>query len=177
VLKKTSKSFEIALSAVACAVIIVFLMLGSLTAGLLVTGYLVATFALMVPLSKKFVWGSALCYLAAGLAALPVCLWKVVPYFAFFGLHPIVNYLQKKYVHGLPWHILCAAGKAVWFDFAMWLSFYVLSALSGMVFPEYVIRYFYLILFGCGTLFFFVYDYLIFKCQETANALLARIRR
>lgn len=176
-MKKTSKSFEIALSAIACAVATVFLIFGSFTAGLLVTGYLVATFALMVPLSKNFVWGSALCYLAAGLLAVPICLWKVVPYFVFFGLHPIVNFLQKKYVHKRVFHIVCIASKAIWFDFAMWLSFFVLSTMAGMVFPEYIEKYLYVILFAGGTLFFVVYDYLIFRCQETADAMIARIRR
>lgn len=176
-MKKPSKSFEIALSAVACAVIIIFLMLGSLTAGLLVTGYLVATFALMVPLSKDFIWGSALCYLAAGLVALPVCLWKVVPYFVFFGLHPIVNALQRKFVHRRLFQIFCSVCKAVWFDFAMWLSWYVLTAMAGMVFLEYVEQYLYLLIFVGGTLFFFIYDFLIFQCQKTADAFIARIRR
>lgn len=176
-MKRSSKSFEIALSAIACAVITVFLMLGCLTPGLLATGYLVASFALMVPLSKKFVWGSALCYLAAGLLALPVCLWKVVPYFVFFGLHPIVNYLQTRYVRRKVTKVILTAVKAVWFDFAMWLSFYVLSALAGMVFPEYIEQYFYYILFLGGTLFFIVYDFLMFRCQKTADQLIVRIRR
>jgi len=98
-MKKKSRSFEIALSAMACAVAATFLMLGSLNPYLLATGYLIGAFALMVPLSKGFIWGSALAFVAASLLSLPLSLWKIVPFAVFFGLHPIVNYLQRKYVH------------------------------------------------------------------------------
>lgn len=176
-MKRQSRSFEIALSATAAAVGTVFLMLGALSPFLLAAGYLVASFALMLPLTKDFLWGSALAYLAAGLLSLFVSLWKIVPYAVFFGLHPIVNYLQRKYVKKPPFKILCLIIKAIWFDFAMWLSFYVLTAMAGMVFPDYVERFFYLILFFGGTVFFIGYDYMIFTCQRSADMAVRRIRR
>lgn len=176
-MKKPSKSFEIALSAIACAFAAAFLMLGSLNPFLLAAGYLIATFSLMVPLSKNFVWGAALAYLAAGLIALPLCLWKIVPYAVFFGLHPVVNYLQKRYVHKTPFKIVCLLAKTVWFDFAMWLSYYILTAMSGMVFPEWVEQFFYYVIFIGGTLFFFVYDIMMFYCQKSADNAILRIRR
>ncbi len=176
-MKKPTKSFEIALSAIAAAFAAGFLMLGTLNPFLLATGYLVATFALMVPLAKDFVWGSALAYLAAGLLALPLGLWKIVPYAVFFGLHPIVNYLQKKYVKRTPFKVLCLIAKAVWFDFAMWLSFFVLTTMAGMEFPEYITTFFYYIIFLGGTLFFVVYDIMIFFCQRSVDIAVRRIRR
>ncbi len=176
-MKKPSKSFEIALSAMAAAFGAAFLMLGTLNPFLLATGYLVATFSLMVPLSKDFVWGSALAYLAAGLIALPLGLFKIVPYAVFFGLHPIVNYLQKRFVRRTPFKVLCLIGKIVWFDLAMWLSFYVLTAMSGMTFPDFVVKYFYYVLFLGGSLFFVAYDIMIFLCQRSADLAIRRIRR
>lgn len=176
-MKKPSKSFEIALSAIACAFAAAFLMLGSLNPFLLATGYLIATFALMVPLSKDFVWGAALCYLAAGLIALPLCLWKIVPYFVFFGLHPIVNYLQRRFVKRTPLKVVCLAVKAVWFDFAMWLSYYVLTTMAGFTFPDWIAQFFFYAIFIGGTLFFFVYDIMIFYCQRSADIAIRRIRR
>lgn len=176
-MKKPSKSFEIALSAMAAAVAAAFLMLGTLNPPLLATGYLVATFALMVPLAKNFLWGSVLAYLAAGLIALPLGLWKIVPYAVFFGLHPIVNYLQKRYVKRAPLKALCLLAKAVWFDFAMWLSLYVLTVAAGMTFPDYVTEYLYIILFVVCTLFFILYDIMIFLCQRSAELVIRRIRR
>ena len=175
-MRKPHKAFEIALSAIACAAAAGFLMLGSVSPFLLATGYLVAAFAVMVPLSKDFWWGSALCFLAAGLLALPVSLWKVVPYFAFFGLHPIVNRIQMRFVQKKPLFLLCEVAKAVWFDLAMWLSWIVLTRMAGMVFPEYIETYFFYILF-LGTLFFFVYDVLMFACQKSVDTVVARIRK
>ena len=176
-MRKAHKAFEIALSAIACAAAAGFLMLGSVSPFLLATGYLVAAFAVMVPLSKDFWWGSALCFLAAGLLALPVSLWKVVPYFAFFGLHPIVNRIQMRFVQKKPLFLLCEVAKAVWFDLAMWLSWIVLTRMAGMVFPEYIETYFFYILFLGGTLFFFVYDVLLFACQKSVDTVVARIRK
>lgn len=176
-MKKPSKSFEIALSAIAAAFAAAFLMLGTLNPFLLAAGYLVATFALMVPLAKDFVWGASLAYLAAGLIALPLGLWKIVPYAVFFGLHPIVNYLQKKYVKRPPFRVLCLIGKTIWFDFAMWLSYFVLTAMAGMTFPETIEKLLYYVIFLGGTVFFVVYDVMIFYCQRSADIAVRRIRR
>ena len=176
-MKKPSKSFEIALSAIACAVAAGFLMLGSVTSYLLATGCIIGTFAMMLPLSKGFVWGTALAFLGASLLALPLCLWQIIPFACFFGLHSIVNYLQKKHVKRWIFHGLCFLGKAAWFDGAMLLSWYVLSAMAGFTFPEDVNKFIYLIIFVGGTAFFAFYDYMIFLCQRSVNAIVKRIRR
>ena len=176
-MKKPSNSFEIALSAIACAFAAGFLMLGSVVPFMLATGYLVGAFAVMIPLTKKFVRGALLCYLAAGLLAVWVNPINIVPYAVFFGLHPIVNFLQRKYIKLKPLHLVCLLVKTVWFDFSMWLSYFVLKEFSGFVFPELVEQYFYLVLFLGGTLFFIAYDYLIFRCQSSADIVIRRLRR
>ena len=48
---------------------------------------------------------------------------------------------------------------------------------SGIVFPEYIETYFFYILFLGGTLFFFVYDFLIFACQKSVDVIVYRIRK
>lgn len=176
---KKSRSFEIALSAIACAVAAAFLMLGSLNPFLLATGYLIGTFALMVPLSKGFVWGNVLAFIGASLLALPLSLWKIVPFAVFFGLHPLVNYLQKKYVKKNRIKGICLLLKAVWFDLAMLLSWYVLTGMAGMeeVFSEWIGEYLYYVIFIGGTLFFCAYDYMIFLCQKSVDRAIYRIRR
>ncbi len=176
-MKGSSKSFEIALAAIAAAVAAGFLMLGTVGPFLLAAGYLCAAFAIMIPLSKDFLRSALLCFVAAGLIALPLGLWKIVPYAVFFGLHPIVNYLQKKYVNKLPLKAVCEAVKAIWFVFSMWLSYFILTRMSGMVFPDYIEKYFYIILFVGGTLFFIAYDFMMFQCQKSANLAIRRIRR
>lgn len=176
-MKRPSKSFEIALSAIAAAVAAGFLMLGTVSPFLLASGYLIAAFAIMVPLSKNFVWGAVMCFLAAGLIALPLGLWKIVPYAVFFGLHPVVNHLQKRYVKKVPFIALCEAVKAVWFDLAMWLSYFVLTRMSGMEFPDYIEKYFMIVIFIGGTMFFIAYDIMMFACQKSADMAIKRIRR
>lgn len=176
---KKSRSFEIALSAMACAVAAAFLMLGSLNPYVLAAGYLIGAFALMVPLSKGFIWGSALAYVAASLLALPLSLWKIVPFAAFFGLHPIVNYVQRKYVKSKIIHGIIEAGKAIWFDGAMLLSWFVLTNMAGMaeVFSDWIGEYLYLVIFLGGTVFFLAYDFMMFRCQKSVDCAILRIRR
>ena len=176
-MKKDSKSFEIALSAIACAFAAAFLMLGSVVPFMLAAGYVVGAFAVMIPLSKNFIRGALLCYAAAGLLAVWLNPVNVIPYAVFFGLHPIVNFLQKKYVKGKPLQPVCLLVKAIWFDFSMWLSYFVLKKFSGLVFPEILEQYFYLALFMGGTLFFIAYDYMIFRCQSSADTIIQRLRR
>lgn len=175
-MKRNSKSFEIALSAIACAVATLFLWLGSLNPFLLATGYLVGCFALMVPLSKNFVWGDVLAYLAACLCALLLgggaFFWKLLPFIVFFGLHPLANFVQTRF----RWNaILCFFVKAVWFDAAMYLCWRFAFGMNVAVdwVNEYIVP---VILIG-GTLFFAVYDRMIFACQKSVNAAVRRIGR
>ena len=59
----------------------------------------------------------------------------------------------------------------------MWLSWIVLTRMAGMEFPGYIETYFFYILFLGGTLFFFVYDFLIFACQKSVDVIVYRIRK
>lgn len=176
-MKKDSASFEIALSAVACAIAAGFLMIGSSVSFMLAAGYVVASFAIMIPLSKGYVRGAFLCYLAAGLISVWLDPIMIVPYALFFGLHPIVNFLQKKYLKPKLFFFIAEAVKAVWFVFSMWLSYYLLKTVAAFTFPEVVEKYFFLILFLGGTLFFFGYDFMIFRCQRSADIIIRRLRR
>lgn len=182
--KKYSKSFEIALSAMCCAVASGALALGILSDVLLGLGYFVGIIALMAPLSKKFYWGDFLAY--AGTCILAVALgaaakfWDLVPFIMFFGLHPLVNALQKKFKIN---KILAFVIKAAWFDGALVASlFIVLGGTVGFEFlppqtAEFINRYKYLLIFTAGTLFFAVYDHLIFRCQAVMDAIMYKIKR
>lgn len=183
-MKRSSRTFEIALSAIACAVAALALTLGSYVDVLLVAGYLVADFALMVPLAKNYFWGALLAYLGAVLLAFMFCgfsVFMLMPFLVFFGLHPLVNHLQRRYAKR-PWQkALFFLGKAVWFDLAMWLMWtFVLVPVFGVdsaTWYPFVQRYFFAVLFVGGTLFFAVYDYMIFLCQRSADIAIRRIRR
>lgn len=183
-MKKPTKSFEIVLSAISCAVAAVALTVGCYVNVLFAAGILLAVFALMVPLSKKFIWGAALAFLGSALLAFMFygfAIVKLVPYLLFFGLHPIVNYIQLKYVKKKWLHPIVLLVKAVWFDLAMWLSFELLAVkvfgFDETTWFDWVMQYFHYVLWIGGTVLFIAYDIMIFLCQYSADRLIKRIRR
>ncbi len=182
-MKRSSQSYQIALTAIAVAFAAGALTLGTYVDVLLGAGYVIAVFALMAPLAKDYLWGASLGFLAVLLLTFLFCGFSfltLVPYAVFFGLHPIVNYLQRKYVKKRPLFLLCEGGKAIWFDLAMWLSFHLLAGVLGFTeafWYDTVIRYFFLILFVGGTLIFFVYDAVVFYAQRCVNAVMRRLRK
>lgn len=183
-MKRPKKSFEIALSAIACAIAAVSLTAASYVDFLMPTGYLLAIFALMVPLACGFLWGGALAliggvllaYLFGGLAFFM----KLLPFLAFFGWHPIINYLQLRFTKKKPLHVLWCLLKAAWFDGALLLIWFTLGGVFGFdhsTWYEFFQTYLYYLVFFGGTALFVVYDILIFLCQRSVNRIVARIRR
>ncbi len=184
--KKYSKSFEIALSALSCAFAVGFLSLGLLSTGdyLLGLWYMLAILALMLPLSKQFILGGFLAY--AGTLILTVVLgaavqfWNLVPFAMFFGLHPLANCLQIRFKINR-W--LALAVKALWFDCTLLAGYFLVfgGVLGGSFlsaeFYEILNKYIYVFIFCLGSPAFFVYDYLIFKCQSMVNMFVRRIKK
>ena len=160
-MKKTSKTFEIVLSAIACAVAAVALTVGCYINVLYAAGILLAVFAIMVPLSKDFVWGAAFAFLGSALLAFMFCafsIFKLVPFLLFFGVHPVINHIQLKYVKRKWIHPLVLLAKAVWFILTMWLSFELLAVkffgFDQTTWYEWVMRYFnYVLWLGGGAVF------------------------
>ena len=108
-------------------------------------------------------------------------IWRLFPFIVFFGLHPLANYFQKKYVHKTLLHGLLFLVKAVWFDFTLWVM-YILVFGSSIGDPqnelyEVINDYILLFIFIGGTVFFLLYDYLMFKCQTIVNMLVYRIKK
>ena len=69
-------------------------------------------------------------------------------------------------------------GKAVWFDLSLWLAWVVLEGFLGlkeMTWYPFVSEHFFLVLFLGGTIFFALYDYMIFLCQRAADGVMSRI--
>lgn len=182
--RKYTKSFEIALSAIACAVAVVCLLLGFWSDVLLATGYLFGIAALMIPLSKQFYLGGFLAYIGTVILAIVMGaaarFWDLVPFIMFFGLHPLINALQVRFNIN-KW--LALVIKAIWFDFTLWVAYILIfggilgGANADNSFYEFVNKYIYLFIFVGGTIIFFPYDYLIFKIQGTVNKLICRIRK
>ena len=96
-MKKNSK--ETALSAIACAFSTLGLTVGTLYSPMLFTGYLIACLCMMLPLSKGYIKGAALCFVASNILSLlfnGFNFFDTLPYTLFFGLHPLVNEIQAR---------------------------------------------------------------------------------
>lgn len=182
--KKYSKSFEIALSALSCAVAVLSLWLGTLNPYLLSLGYLAGIIALMLPLTKGFFMGDFLAYVGTVILTLLLGalsqFWKLVPFIMFFGLHPLANSFQVRFnINKWLSYII----KAVWFDCTLLAGYFLVF--NGFVgfsylpaqFAEVFNKYIYAFIFTLGTAIFYVYDFLAFRCQIALNALMDRIRK
>ena len=183
-MKRPTKSFEIALSAIACAVAALALTAASYVDFLMAAGYLLAIFALMVPLAKNFIWGEVLAligglllaFLFGGLAFF----WVLLPFAVFFGWHPLVNYLQLRFTRRKIFHALWFVLKAAWFDGAMLLIWFTLGGVLGFreaSWYPWVNTYLYAVVFAGGTVFFAAYDFMLVLCQRSVDRIVARIRR
>lgn len=96
-MRKNSK--EIALSAVACALGTIALTVGTLYSPMLFTGYLFACLCMMLPLSRGYFKGAALCFIAMNVLTLlfnGFNFFDTLPFTLFFGLHPVANEWQAK---------------------------------------------------------------------------------
>ena len=179
---KYSHSFQITLSAVSCALAVLFLYLGTFNPYLLATGYLMGAVFLMIPLSKNFYLGGFLAYL--GTCILTVLLgaiarvWVLLPFITFFGLHPLANALCVKFkINKLLAFIL----KDVWFCLTLWLAYHVIfggvigSAESSLY--QFINQYIFIAIPLGGTLFFAVYDIIMQRAQVVVNRFVYRIKK
>lgn len=181
--QKYSKSFQIALSGISCAIAVAVLPLGILSGWLLATGYFIAVIALMVPLSKQFFWGDFLAYLGTCILTLVLGaagkFWDLVPFIMFFGLHPLINALQIRFKINR-W--LAYAIKAVWFDCTLIAGYFLIYVIGGHSLPAALEQILfgwrlYVVAFTVGSAVFLGYDYLIFKCQILVNQIVYKIKK
>ena len=182
--RKYTRSFEIALSAISCAVAVVCLLVGFFSDILLASGYLFGIVALMVPLSKGFLRGGFLAYVGTVILAIvmgaAVRFWDLVPFIMFFGIHPLVNQLQLRFKINR-W--IALAVKAVWFDFTLWVAYILIfngvlgGANADNSFYQFLNTYVYWFIFVGGTLLIFPYDYIIFKTQIAVDKIVYRIKK
>lgn len=172
---KKITAYEIALSALACALATVLLTVGIYTEILLFTGYLFAGVALMLPLAKRSYIGYFLAYLATCILSVLFSsfrFWEVLPFIVFFGLHPIVNEWQlKTKLNRFVWFGI----KALWFDGTMYLTWKLLFEMTTNIagYEQWVLP---AVLVG-GTLLFGLFDYMAFRCRALVNILVKRISK
>ncbi len=172
---KKITSYEIALSALACAIATIFLTVGVYSEVLLFTGYLLSCVALMLPLAKQSFRGYVLAYIATCVLALifnASRFWDLLPFIMFFGLHPLVNELQLKIK--INRFVACAI-KALWFDLTMYLIWRFVFAMTTTIplIDEYILP----IILVAGSAFFVFYDYVAYKWRAAVNILVQRLNR
>ena len=172
---KKITSRQIALSGLACAMATVLLTVGIYSEFFLLTGYVLAGVALMLPLVKKSYFGYILAYLGATILTLLFSsfrFWEVLPFAMFFGLHPLVNEFQLK-IKINRW-VACAV-KALWFDLTMYLIWRFVFAMTTTIplIDTYIIP----IILVAGSAFFVFYDYLTYKWRAAVNILVQRLNR
>ena len=174
---KRKTSFSIALSAIACAIAVMFLALGMYVPYMYLAGYLFGAVAVMLPLSEDFYGGACLAWIAASLLCLPIggiaLFYKLFPFIAFFGPHPIVNaLLRKKGKNG--W--VARACKAVWFDGMLCAAWAIFSAMTEVSLPfSWMYGWIYPMIVAAGTAVFFIYDWLMLRCAGMVAAYVSRI--
>lgn len=172
---KKITSYEIALSALACAIATVFLTVGVYSEILLFTGYLLSGIALMLPLAKQSFRGYFLAYIATCVLAFifnASRFWDLLPFIMFFGLHPLVNELQLK-IKMNRW-VACAI-KALWFDFTMYLIWRFVFAMTTSI--PFVDQYILPILLVAGSAFFVLYDYLAYVWRANVNRFVRNLNK
>lgn len=172
---KKITAYEIALSALACALATVLVTVGVYTEVLLFTGYLFASVALMLPLAKRSYIGYILAYVATCVLSLVFTsfrIWDVLPFMLFFGLHPIINEWQlKTKLNRWIWFVI----KAIWFDGAMYFTCAVLFQITTEA--AWLEQWLLPIILVAGTAFFWLIDYMEFRCRALVNMLVKRLSK
>lgn len=172
---KRITAHQIALSALACALATIFLTLGLYVDVLLLTAYLLACVALMLPLSKNCYVGYALAYVATCILSFffgASRFWELLPFIMFFGLHPIVNELQLK-IKINRW--LACILKGLWFDGTLYVIWRFVYAMTTPI--PYLDKFIIPIILVVGTAFFIFYDYAAYKWRAAVNILVRRISK
>ena len=164
----------IALSAISCALAIILLVTGAYIEVLDLSCLFMASLMVMIPLAKDTLKGAILCYISVFLLSFIFTFGHFevsIAYGLFFGLHPIVNYLQvtkfKK-----TWLITIL--KTVWFLIVAFLMFYLLKMF--IVENELINKFLPLIILFGGSILFIIYDYIMIRFQRNLNVIIKRLK-
>ena len=114
----------ISLSAMSTALAVICLVFGSAVDLFSLSCLFMASLALMLPLAKGYKLGGFLAYIASGVLTLifvGVIPHVILPYAMFFGLHPLVNQLQKQFKINV---VLATVIKTIWFIATLYVMYF-----------------------------------------------------
>ena len=164
---------ELALSALSCAFVTIFMTVGVYSELLLFTGYLFSELALMLPLAKKSYKGYAFAYVGGSILSLifnAARFMDVLPFIFFFGLHPLVNELQLN--SKINTWVACFL-KEAWFDAAMYVVWRFVFKMTTTI--SLIDAYILPVILIFGTAFFVFYDYTAYRCRAIVNRTVDRL--
>lgn len=164
----------ISLSALSSALALILLTFGAYVEVFDLSCLFMASLALMLPLSKDYKLGGFLAYLATvilGFLLTGFRLQVMLPFTMFFGLHPIVNYFQKRLKIN---KILAGAVKCVWFIATLYVMYFFTKMFVAP--HEFIEKYIHIFLILGGIIVFFIYDYLMVKFQYAVNSIVKRLK-
>ncbi|MBO5713087.1 MAG: hypothetical protein J6R88_02640 [Clostridia bacterium] len=166
----------ISLSAITCALSVILLSVGAYIDVLDLSCLFTSSLVIMLPLAKKSLKTAIFSYVCTVILTLLITMGTgkfavVILYTVFFGVHPIVNYLEKD----KNWNVyVLSALKCLWFIGALFLSYYAFTLFTDL--PSYIEDIIvFVIIFGGGVAFF-IYDYLIKRFQTLTNVLIKRLK-
>lgn len=163
----------VALSAISSSLSVILLTIGHYISVLDISCILFASIIIMLPLYKNSIKGALFCYFSTLILTFFTTGLKlsiIIPYGAFFGLHPIINEIQLKYKLN-KWLFLII--KTLWFIGSLFLVYYTTTFFVDI--NEKYLKYIYYIIPIAGALFFIVYDAFIFLFRKRLQILLTNI--
>ena len=164
----------IALSGLSSAFALIFIIIGGYFPTFDISCLFMASLMVMIPLAKDTLKGAILCYISVFLLSFIFTFGHFevsIAYGLFFGLHPIVNYIQVKKIKKT-W--LITAIKTVWFLIVAFLMFYLLKMF--IVENELINKFLPLIILFGGSILFIVYDYIMLRFQRNLNVIIKRLK-
>ncbi len=163
----------IALSAVSTALGVVFLVIGAYFQTFDLSALFMSAIAMMLPLSKNSIKGAIFTYFATALLSFCFALSRFylpLLYVVFFGIHPIINYIQLNSKKNL-WFLYIV--KGIWFIGVTFLMYYAFTMFIVEV--EFIQRFIPIILVIAGAITYIAYDFIMIRFQKMSFNLIKRL--
>ncbi len=164
----------IALSGLSSAFALIFLIIGGYFPTFDISCLFMASLMVMIPLAKNTIKGAILCYISVFLLSFIFTFGHFeisIAYGLFFGLHPIVNYLQVNKIKKT-WIIKVI--KVIWFLIVAFLMFYLLKMF--IVENEFINKFLPIVILIGGSVFFVMYDFVMLRFQKNLNVVIKRLK-
>ena len=164
----------VSLSAMSTALAIICLVFGSAVDLFSLSCLFMASLALMLPLAKDYKLGCFLAYIASGILSMifvGIIPHVIIPYAMFFGLHPLVNHLQKQFKINV---VIATIIKGVWFIATLYVMYFATTMFVDV--HPLIEKYIHYFLTIGGAMVFVIYDGFMVRFQKSINAIVYRLK-